>query len=305
MRIWYQSFTVIDKLRDYRETLQNHLCAVARPDVEVVVHGMPAEAYGEYAPTEFVSRVALASYYARDFMANARRAEAEGYDAFAIGHLPDLALRECRSLVDIPVVGLGEAAMRTACYLGDRFSIICFINDAIPLYQRNIDDYGLRSKAGPILAMELSFEELMGSFKSPETIASRFLRLAEKAIDANADVLIPGEGVLAECLRLAGVNRVGDVPVLDVQAALVKACESLADLRRISGVYVNRRGFFFARPRRELMEHAARFHGHQVSQSGSTNDGASDCPGLPHQPHFRVDHHRQVCPMPTTGETLC
>lgn len=259
MRIWWQSFTVLDRIPDYRQALDAHIRSVARPDVQVDLHGMPSEAYGGFNPTEFVSRAALAAHYALDFMANARQAELEGYDTFAIAHLPDLALRECRSLVDIPVVAMGEVAMRTACYLGDRFAVVCFIADAISLYERNIDDYGLRPKAGPTLAMDLAFDDLVKAFQEPQQIADRFLRVAEQAIAAGADVIIPGEGVLAECLHLVGLSRLGDVPILDTTAALIKACESLADLRRLSGVYVNRRGFFFARPRGELLEQTLRY----------------------------------------------
>ncbi|MDO8674383.1 MAG: hypothetical protein Q7O66_23500 [Dehalococcoidia bacterium] len=80
---------------------------VGRSDVEICLHGMPAASYGGYRPTAMVSRVAVANRYAVDFMMNAQQAEREGYDAFAIAHLPDLGLRECRSLVDIPVVALG------------------------------------------------------------------------------------------------------------------------------------------------------------------------------------------------------
>ena len=261
MRIWYQSFTVLENAPGYRDALQRHTQIVARPDTEVVLHGMPAERYGGHAPTEFVSRAALAAYYAPDFMANARQAEREGYDAFAIGHLPDLALYECRSLVDIPVVALGEAAMRTACYLGDRFAIVCFIADAIPLYQRKIDEYGLRAKAGPVMPISLTFDELVGAFQAPQTIADRFLEAAKTVVEMGADVIIPGEGVLAECLRLVGLNRIDDVPVLDSTAALVKQCETLADLRRLSGVYASKRGYFYGRSRPDLLEQATTFRG--------------------------------------------
>ena len=41
-------------------------------------------------------------------------AEQEGYDAVAIGNILDPALREARSMVDIPVLGLGETSMLTS-----------------------------------------------------------------------------------------------------------------------------------------------------------------------------------------------
>ena len=40
MKIWHQSFTVLSQLPPYAAALQAHFHKVARPDTEVVMHGM-------------------------------------------------------------------------------------------------------------------------------------------------------------------------------------------------------------------------------------------------------------------------
>lgn len=40
IRIWHQSFTVLEKLPAYAGALAQHFKRVARPDTEVVMHGM-------------------------------------------------------------------------------------------------------------------------------------------------------------------------------------------------------------------------------------------------------------------------
>ena len=45
MKIWHQSLTSIEKVVPYRDAVKNHLRRVARPDVEIVLHGMFEDTY--------------------------------------------------------------------------------------------------------------------------------------------------------------------------------------------------------------------------------------------------------------------
>ncbi len=80
---------------------------------------------------------------------NAVKAEREGYDAFIIGHFQDAGLYEARSVVDIPVVSLGEASMLYACQLGQRTGIVTINPRYIPWFHHQIGKYGLRDSASP------------------------------------------------------------------------------------------------------------------------------------------------------------
>jgi allantoin racemase len=52
------------------------------------------------------------------------RAQEEGYDAVCIDTMSDSGLAALRSVLDIPVIGPGRAAMLTALMFGERFSIL-------------------------------------------------------------------------------------------------------------------------------------------------------------------------------------
>ena len=103
MRIWYQSFVDEENGADYWRHLRAHIAEVVDAGTEVEVHGItPFDSYAH----------AIVEYRCgREVICNAVRAEREGYDAFVVGHFQDAGLYEARGVVDIPVIGLGEATM--------------------------------------------------------------------------------------------------------------------------------------------------------------------------------------------------
>ena len=58
-----------------------------------------------------------------------------------------------------------------------------------------------------------------------------------------------------------GIARVDDCPVIDALGATVKMAESLADLRRSSGLVSSRRGYFRRRPPAGRVDELMRFYG--------------------------------------------
>src|SRR6516225_8043044 len=115
IRIWYQSFVDPEGQAPYMERLGARLRLVAGPGVAIDIHGIRPPDRHFHTLTEF--RCADQTIRA------ALRAENEGYDAFVIGHFQEPGLTECRSAVDIPVIGLGEAALLQACSLGRRIGL--------------------------------------------------------------------------------------------------------------------------------------------------------------------------------------
>ena len=77
-------------------------------------------------------------------------AEEQGYDAVALATLPEPGLREIKSLVSIPVVGYGECAMTLAGHLGQKFGVLLFIKEMIPMIESNIDRMGISSRCAGI-----------------------------------------------------------------------------------------------------------------------------------------------------------
>jgi Asp/Glu/hydantoin racemase len=64
------------------------------------------------------------SYNGVQMAQRAYEAEKQGYDAFIIGCASDMGLKECRGIVNIPVIAPTEATALYASTLGTKFSII-------------------------------------------------------------------------------------------------------------------------------------------------------------------------------------
>lgn len=261
IKIWHQSFTVLEKLPDYAAALRAHMGRVARPGTEVVLHGMHRDTYATEYPGNDIRYCLLHGLHASQFVVNGLAAQEAGYDAYAISTIPDPALRETRSLLDIPVVAYGETAMHLACFLGQRFGILVFIEELVPLLEENVRRYGLVSRVAAVRHVGFRFADVAAAFARPAPIVERFQEAARRMIADGADVLIPGEAVLCVLLASQGVSRVDDVPVLDALAATVKMAEVMVDLRRVAGIEVSRRGYFAAVPPRGRVVDLLRFYG--------------------------------------------
>ena len=115
MKLWYQSYVDYENGASYWDMLGPHLAAVAGDTAQIDIRGItPFDSYA-HPLVEFRC--------AREMICNAVQAEREGYDAFIVGHFQDAGLYEARSVVDIPVIGLGEATMLWTCQMGQRLGI--------------------------------------------------------------------------------------------------------------------------------------------------------------------------------------
>jgi Asp/Glu/hydantoin racemase len=272
IRIWHQSFTVLSDLGAYSEALRTHFSTVARPDTEIVMHGMHPGTYRSNYPGDDIKYVALQYLHGLQFLAAGVHAEAAGFDAYAISTLPEPALRETRSLLNIPVVGYGEAAMLTACTLGRKFGVLVFIDELAELVADNASRHGLAQRFAGAAHVGFRFADVLEGFADPTRLIGQFQEGARRLIAAGADVIIPGEAPLNVLLARNGVNQVDGVPVVDSLAAWVKQAEALVDMRRAGGLEPSRRGYFGGQPDRARVAELLRFYrldGLEASTSGS------------------------------------
>jgi Asp/Glu/hydantoin racemase len=262
MRIWHQGFVELDGLPAYRAALAGHVKAVASPETVVDLHGV---APGTYTPDHTAADIArspyLAALHTHQVIDNARRAEREGYDAVAIAILQDLGLRESRSLLDIPVAGYGEAAMHVACMLGRRFAVVAFDPELVTVIETEIATQGLRERATPIVLVDTDYGSVVDAFARPEKLIEAFRVAARRALDAGADVIIPGQTIMAEVLWQNGLQRIDDAPIIDALGVTIAMAELLVTLKRTSGMSATRRGYWGRTPAAELVDRARRLLG--------------------------------------------
>jgi allantoin racemase len=139
----------------------------------------------------------------------------EVYDAFVIACHSDSHLDAARELTLKPVIGIGEASMKLASFLGHNFSVVTTHQHSVP------------GKLRQVRALHL--QDLLVSIRAPEdgeegwTNAELFMELSRRAVEEDgAEVIVLG------CAGLSGMDRqIQDtlkVPVLDgVACALILA----------------------------------------------------------------------------------
>ena len=255
MRIWYQSFTVLEDLGPYAETLRRHLDRQASPGTEIDFHGMAPGTYPSSYPGTHIGYAYLAGLHKEQFVSNALRARDEGYDAFMIATIPDTGFEEIRSLLDIPVVAYGNTSVAYAATLGPKVGIVNFIDALRDQLRRNMDVYGYRDLVGPIVSIEREFGDILHAYDDPSSLVEAFHVAARSAIDQGATVIVPGEGPLNVLLADQGVARVDDVPVIDSLGVLLATCEDRVRRFERSGLRPSRRGFYFAQPPGEALDY--------------------------------------------------
>jgi Asp/Glu/hydantoin racemase len=152
---------------------------------------------------------------------------APGCDAAVVAAFADPGVGGARELLSIPVIGMAEAAMLTACMLGRRFSIVTFATAMAPWYRECVDYNGLSSRLASIRCVTGTFTDIAAVQHEMQDALVEACRLAVR--DDEADVVILGGAPLA---GLAG--RVAEripVPLIDGVAAAVRQAEVLACLR--------------------------------------------------------------------------
>lgn len=261
MRIWHQSFTVLDDLPAYEAAMKAHIAKIVRPDTEVVMHGLVPASYTSNYPGTDIAHEALYTIHGMQWMAKAMNAQKGGFDAFAMCTIPNPLIRQIRTIIDIPVVGYGESSFHLACMLGRRFGVMFFIDRMIPLYRGHLEAYGLTSRCAAMEAAGFTFQDVLPAFKDPGPLLDRFRTSARALIAKGADVIVPGEMPLNVLLATNGVSSIDGVPIVDGLAVTLKMAELFVDLRRTTGMMQSRSGFTGAAPPPGRVQELMTFYG--------------------------------------------
>jgi allantoin racemase len=152
---------------------------------------------------------------------------AGNYDAAVIAAFGDPGLFAARELFEVPVVGMAEAAMLTACMLGRRFAIVTFATALGPWYQECVEMHGMSDRCAGIRMLDGAFRSISEVQEAKEDL---LVALANDAVaSTQADVVILAGAPLAGLA--AKVRERIRVPVIDQVQAAVRQAETLALLR--------------------------------------------------------------------------
>ena len=151
---------------------------------------------------------------------------APGCDAVVIAVSYDTGLRGARELLDIPVVGMTEAGLLTACMLGGQMGVIVFGRRVLPMYQEVVASYGLAGRIAGWRAIESTAAYARGAHAE-----------LDREIVTTANDLVQRD--FAETVILTGAVMAGvparlqsevAVPLIDCLVCGVRQAELLARL---------------------------------------------------------------------------
>ncbi len=192
------------------------------------------------------------------------QAEQEGFDGAIVACFHDPNLWAARQAVDIPVVGFGESSMLLSLSMGRRFGLFCPSPLGVPDFEERVALYGLKERCVGVLPGYLPAAEQEAAMVDARAAIEEFTTIARELIRRGAEILIPGCGLIAPCLRLApgcesdypdGLTEVDGVPVMDIYGATLKMAENLIVLKRAGSPWISRKGVY-ARPSAAALEGA-------------------------------------------------
>jgi allantoin racemase len=151
--------------------------------------------------------------------------EQRGVDGYLVACFGDPGLDAARELARGPVVGIAEAAMKTASYLGRRFSVVTTLGRTIGRAEDLVLRYGLERQCGGIHACEIPVLELESDPEAyPKILAACAAALEHDGSDA---IVLGCAGMADLCERLAKQLQ---APVVDGVAAGTLTVQSLVTL---------------------------------------------------------------------------
>ena len=162
-------------------------------------------------------------------------------------------------MVDIPVLGLGETCMTTACLMGSQFSLVGVNPYFGGRFEENVAKYGLKERLAGIQFMDLTPHELDACFSDDagrERALESFQRAARTTLDRGAEVIIPAGGRITAFLNAQGVREVDGAPIVDGTATLLSMTLAAVRIRAAAGTFVSRRRLYAKAPQ-ELIRSAA------------------------------------------------
>lgn len=188
--------------------------AVARPDTQIIATNSqsgPASIQGYLDVAECIPGLIAEIKRHRDV------------DGIVIGCFDDTGLDAVRCLVDVPVIGIGEAAYHAASMIAVRFSVITTLSRSVAGLETNLSRYGLASRCVKVRATDIPVLQLE---RGDTATIDKIRQEIELAINEDK-----AEAIVLGC---AGMTDLMDqlakefgVPVVDGVACAVGMAEAL------------------------------------------------------------------------------
>ncbi|UHS64040.1 aspartate/glutamate racemase family protein [Agrobacterium vaccinii] len=198
--------------------------------VAIAARSVAAHGTDIIATTSQMGPVSIEGYYDEVFavpglLAEIAKGEREGAQAAIIACFDDTGLDAARALAHIPVIGICEAAVATASFIAQKFTVVTTMERSRLPLEHLVHRYGMGHRAKvraadiPVLSLE-----------DPNSDALERLRFEIDAAIRNdrADAIVLGCAGMADLA--AKLSEEFGVPVVDGVSAAVKHAEGLVTL---------------------------------------------------------------------------
>lgn len=190
--------------------------AVARPDTEIIA------ANSQNGPTSIQGFLDVATCVPGLLQEIAQHPEV---DAIVIACFDDTGLDAVRTLVSVPVLGIGEAAYHAASMIATKFSVITTLARSVPGLENNLMRYGLAQRCARVRATDIPVLKLEeGDPATLEKIRSEIRAAIEQD---NAEAIVLGCAGMADLM--ADLSAEFGLPVIDGVTAGVTFVEALVN----------------------------------------------------------------------------
>lgn len=188
--------------------------AVARPDTQIIATN------SQDGPASIEGYLDVATCIP-GLLAEVKRHS--GVDAIVIACFDDTGLDAVRCLVDVPVIGIGEAAYHAASMISAKFSVITTLSRSVTGLEANLSRYGLAARCARVRATDIPVLKLEeGDVATTDKIRNE-IRLA--ITEDKAEAIVLGCAGMADLM--AQLTREFGLPVVDGVASAITLVEAL------------------------------------------------------------------------------
>jgi Asp/Glu/hydantoin racemase len=158
-----------------------------------------------------------------------------------------------KSVVDIPVIGLGETTLMHSLTLGRKLGLVTINPVFIPWHEDQVIRYGLQQRVVGVRAVKATVKDFIDAFASEEAfnrLKPFWERECRVLLDAGADVIVPAGGL--PMMLFSGEFE--GAPVVNGVTLVAKTAEMAIRLRKQGMFKVSRRSNYVKPPDKALKE---------------------------------------------------
>jgi len=154
---------------------------------------------------------------------------------------------EIRGAVDIPGIGLGEAALLAAMSMGRRIGLVTIDPVFVEWHERQVRAHAIEQRVVGVRAIRMDLPGFMRAFTDEASYAqvrADFVEQVRPLVADGAEVIIPAGGLPMLLFARECPFVIDGALVLNGIAVVAKAAEMALALQRLTGSVVSRRGTY-------------------------------------------------------------